>query len=556
MDVVDGISRSFPLTPPRIAHFDSQFEWETTSTIPSSHLSEMKPVPHWLIMIQTEQELLTNLDQIAWEINRDRNGAPRNNDTKIYRFRDETLVEIPSEYGSKQIGLSILNLMREWYDEDDIVYKGQLNIIDSIILISQQGNHITIKRLWEIHRLINKYAIISRKHKNEENLVRLLEYLQSWLFFEPYLEIIDPSKQLKYIKKLGAGSHALVVLVKYVKRYYALKLMKVTSKSCIDEEYILNHIHNQSILYSLEINVPKITHYLDGIYIDCKYYNAILMQYIHGSELSKIGISDTTSMISSLLSEISITIINLIKIGIGHFDINSDNIIRDMNGKWWLIDFGLAKIYNNMYSNKAIIGTWKFYSNYAYKLEMIRQKILNQRKHSSNGHNHNAVISRDTFNSLTVKANLFSLQMNLIYKLSKDNPLQFDQLAQTMDEQHIIIAKRWNSQNIVDRGMYFQLKIIWDKAKCEIKNYLQSIAVNRNITINQQMFDLILEEDTLPHSPESPKATQQSLLNPLTRRTTVQVLTQEPSATTQTSKRRYIGKNCKKNKDCNCCVIS
>ena len=76
----------------------------------------------------------------------------------------------------------------------------------------------------------------------------------------------------------------------------------------------------QTKIKNININIPKL------IDLYCDKYSIILLQFIDGIPLSQLN-QITTSQANNLLSQLKIIITEIGQIGVGHFDINLDNIV-------------------------------------------------------------------------------------------------------------------------------------------------------------------------------------------------------------------------------------
>lgn len=118
--------------------------------------------------------------------------------------------------------------------------------------------------------------------------------------------------------------------------------LKLISADCADAR-ILREI--QSGHERCFVNVPKI--FLDGrIKIHDFDFVYIIEQFIEGSDLRVLlqkGVLFSFNDILIMLESILDTLVDLENAHIVHRDIKLDNIVRDVTGRFWLIDFGIAR---------------------------------------------------------------------------------------------------------------------------------------------------------------------------------------------------------------------
>lgn len=143
------------------------------------------------------------------------------------------------------------------------------------------------------------------------------------------------------LKELNPGGQKYVYLVDSVYGKSILKIMKNSGHDKRAEREI--EILKSNMFY----NVPRVYETF-SITHDDKERMCILEEYIDGSTLRELFAARRLSKLEILLlTETMLKIaIDIEKVSIVHRDIKPDNIIVNTEGKFYLIDFGIARILN------------------------------------------------------------------------------------------------------------------------------------------------------------------------------------------------------------------
>lgn len=107
------------------------------------------------------------------------------------------------------------------------------------------------------------------------------------------------------------------------------------------------------------MGVPKIFS-LDSLTVDGTEYHYLLEEYISGKNLKEVLEEGTlaVSTVLCLLDYLLQVVVQLEELGIVHRDIKPENIIVDDEGKYHLIDFGIARNLNlsSLTMTRALVG--------------------------------------------------------------------------------------------------------------------------------------------------------------------------------------------------------
>ena len=384
----------------------------------------------WWQTIENETSLLNHMLHIANKIRRVAVNQSAYNITINTRFV-QSIQTIP--YDPLRIGYKLLLLMNIWYNHEIHKYAPVGSVKYVRIINSFRLNAHKIPKLLDL--LTNaapkscKKAFRDRKHL----LDQIFNYraghpsdfdiFYEWIYYDDYIAFIS-KKRLELMHKLGDGVQADVFLVRDTANLnqFALKIFnKHEHDSALREETILQRIEaeiHSNYTLSAKLHVPRII----NDYKICAFrHNAILMEFIESVEFDDDTWSNPDSM-RLMRHQIGKTIEILSSFGIGHFDIQKNNILLDVDGYFWIIDFGLAVNINLEWSIKQIstplIGTWLFYSPYAFELSRFLEECK-QKKIDFVPEDYRSVVVDHI-----KKADLYSLEALILhYTYARDSDL-------------------------------------------------------------------------------------------------------------------------------------
>jgi serine/threonine-protein kinase len=165
-------------------------------------------------------------------------------------------------------------------------------------------------------------------------------------------EIIDVFHVEKILQKYPRSGQKQVLLIQH-KKYnkVVLKLVEGDNERVRREIAIVTENNFSNVPHILEMDVYNYNNE-QGIYI--------FEEFIEGSTLKNVLKNDKLSISEalSLSEDILIVMLEMEEKRIVHRDIKPDNIIRNSNGKWYLIDFGIARVLdmNSLTMTEAKIG--------------------------------------------------------------------------------------------------------------------------------------------------------------------------------------------------------
>ena len=120
------------------------------------------------------------------------------------------------------------------------------------------------------------------------------------------------------------------------------------------------------------VNVPRLIEMTeDEVAISCSEHNAFLMEFIE----KKPKTNDEKEIMEMYL-QISFVIDVLARNGISHGDITADNVIHGLDGRFYLIDFGMSIYLDTRHlggldsssvtsfpkEDRILLGAWYYYS--------------------------------------------------------------------------------------------------------------------------------------------------------------------------------------------------
>eukprot|EP01083_Nonionella_stella_P251007 866509_1 len=301
---------------------------------------------------------------------------------------------------------------------------------------------------------------------------------------------------LQFVSKIGAGHQANVIKVQQANNgtFYALKIYK-SLKDCYEESHIIQRIENEIHSENISIKVPKL---ISGYGITCSKHYAILMQYIDGTQVHKMMKMFTKDTAHKMWNQLSDTIIKLGSRGIGHFDLNSFNILVDHDDTFWLIDFGFGISIASDATTKdlrllpnPIIGTWSFYSPQVYELSLLI-RVASQHQLTSGG--------RARMNQLIIDANLYSLQALILF-MSGCKPYMNQQIMVL----HHQIDALWTANQVDDvtNEMMVYITKMWMIRSVAVEDYLRFYQgkphILEEVDLNMLVINVTLIEELNRH---------------------------------------------------------
>lgn len=153
-------------------------------------------------------------------------------------------------------------------------------------------------------------------------------------------EILEYFEIEELIKKYPPSGQKQVVLVRH-KSYgiVILKIVKGQSERVKREIEVVTKNSFSNVPRVLEVNSYQIGG-MSGTYL--------FEEYIDGDSLKKILENGKISLIEaiSLTEQLLKIIVEMEKAKVVHRDIKPDNIVRNSQGVWYLIDFGIARVLN------------------------------------------------------------------------------------------------------------------------------------------------------------------------------------------------------------------
>ena len=165
-------------------------------------------------------------------------------------------------------------------------------------------------------------------------------------------EIIDVFQVEKIIQKYPRSGQKQVLLIQH-KKYnkVVLKLVEGDNERVRREIAIVTENNFSNVPHMIEMDLYNYNNE-QGIYI--------FEEFIEGSTLKNILKNDKISIYEALnLSEDMLNVmLEMEEKRIVHRDIKPDNIIRNNNSEWYLIDFGIARVLdmNSLTMTEAKIG--------------------------------------------------------------------------------------------------------------------------------------------------------------------------------------------------------
>ena len=452
-------------------------------SLTSSDSDDPNPLQFWFNSIQDELTFHHQIHRIANYYVADKAHVDViSDDNEIYFPFHLSNFELDEP---SSIAHHLIDIIYEWYEYQvfhnlsqdlKIQLKQVAKLKQSLIQIDQQPS---LHSFQDVQRSLRN-VFPARKQQN-------YALFYQFLYYEPFIEFI--SRGTLIIESiLGEGSQSIVYKVQSLtsmeKLFFAIKIYKRYdyNPECLTEERIMNHINH----YGYLIPVPRLIPQIYGVSINCIQHNAILMQYID-TVSKKVQFSPENAI--DMFQQLKSAVIELGIMGISHDDINDNNIMMDVNNKYWLIDFGHSSIIlSDEIENTSIIGTWMFYSPALFDLNMY---LL-----TSNQIN-DVALDVGVMKRLIIDGNMYSLQATILHRLSMKTghfTRKMLQISQTIDEIWL------NTRGITDARkfqlMHSYFKRIW-KARSNLACYiLRKYSYNPLLNhVFSLLMDSCLEDD-------------------------------------------------------------
>lgn len=192
-------------------------------------------------------------------------------------------------------------------------------------------------------------------------------------------------KEYKLIRLLGSGNFGKVYIA--VNKQGNMRAVKI-SKDLLS---ITNEYNAMKKLNGLKF-IPK-AYDFDDLVINNKIYHFIVMDYIHGQDLKKLGINNNMS--NDKIYRIGLILVNILnqiyRLGYKYTDIKLENIIIDRKGRVNFVDFGsLVEISRptKEYTPTYNINTWNvdckydFITGILFSVTMIMVSLIGGKEYN------------------------------------------------------------------------------------------------------------------------------------------------------------------------------
>lgn len=386
------------------------------------------PDTEWTKYISDRHELARALNHESRAL-QDLKKDPPNNQISIFIKNHKVSSIDPSDITNPyKVTIELLKLMNIWNEATKPAqgrYGHIRRAVSHLIEFARQED-ISLDKLQTVYDALC-YIFVDRN--DASFFYRTLYYVQFPYFIS--------NGRLKFVQTIGSGAQADVIKVREhtdASKVYALKIFNKDKdqKHCQQEEGIMRKIKAG---ITERINIPRIF----GKH--CK-AQSILMEYVEGDPLDELKWSEHE--VAKLLNQVSSIIIRLGQIGIGHFDLNEGNILKNrVSGDYWLIDFGFAISVPFDKSVTEIIGTFLYLAPQSITLNMVLRK-MNKREVD--------------VKTLVVEANLYSLQaitLNSLLLSDTERRLELEKYQNKMtDEWH-------DTGDVLTVGMLRYLCDVW-----------------------------------------------------------------------------------------------
>ena len=423
------------LEPIQVVPFPKRQRIATNSNI--MRITEPERPENWYWTIQNDAILFDTMYKISKFIMANDEEETRKISINGYDIARLNATEITNPSVAGEL---ILNCIIDWYSSqtsaerfkyDPLIPGKMLEALIQLEMSDERPNNDVFSNK---HRLLTQFgALINQFNKIHERFRPFFE----WVYYNKLVPFISKNR-LKFVSKIGSGSQANVLKVRDItnSELFALKLFEKLPE-CLHEFNILSTIYNE-FDDSTNVKIPRVVKGEDihRFSISCHSHRGMLMEFIDGVPFRKLNISTQNEAIS-IWNQLSSAIKVLGHKGIGHFDINDGNVLKDKDDKYWLIDWGLAKIIKKdttplrLLAAAPVYGTWCYYSPHALKLSEMMNNI---------GKKLPEQISLDqltSINQLTIDANLYSLQamMFMSIKYNKFNDWKIMKLHRELNDE-------------------------------------------------------------------------------------------------------------------------
>lgn len=424
-------------------------------------------IPAWIAAISHEKELFSVLHQIALQINKQRVRESKFDVSFSIIIHSIKVHEITNlaRTDNHAVSIILLELMHDWYN---YVPNGETTwhrcTIEDLLCL-----------LWSTEQTnINTLQIMYDSLKDVFPIQKAYHLFYQWMYYEPYISLLSDNR-LKFISHLGEGSQANVIKVSDGNKHYALKIFYQTCETQIIEQQILLRIETliqnkkpNKRIDNIRIARIAVQDQIElNLNINYAKHKALLLTFVDAKPLSQIQAFNTKDA-KIMLKELQFISKWLINHGISHDDYNEDNILRDINGNYWVIDFGLGKYLNTenelKYYKHPFIGTWLFYSPSTFNLSRWLQKEINQ-----SGQHTITIHDRQRWNEQVLNAHLYSAQAIAAHKLLQQD-YKTRPLVALFRRLHAEIQELWNRQGYFSEDIEARLDKIWRlrRAWCRI----------------------------------------------------------------------------------------
>lgn len=299
-------------------------------------LAAVTPVveqPAWIHTVGSMQDLTAEINELSQMLVGSESSVP----VQFFINAHPALLMLPEDFQDRnRIARKLLELAIIWND-GTLTQLDTSNVHQAIDLLLLHCRNVialepkSIGDLQSIHRSLGIIFGGDPIHQSDAS------FFFELLYYNPYVRFAT-NQSLHFNKVISRGFKSDIIRIGNRSRTFALKLFHgphggqssgIASNECLQEQKIMHEIRDR---VSEFISIPRIYGH------HCKFSNSILMEYIDGQSLKNTQLTRTEA--KSVLQEIGNIITRLGSVGIGHFNINEDHIIKDRSGHYWLFGFG------------------------------------------------------------------------------------------------------------------------------------------------------------------------------------------------------------------------